>query len=170
MRLSALVLSLIPALLLCVPLHAEPLNPLGKPDFEPGTAAAYYIWVDRDGLHLRTTTASRKHVFSGVITTNKQMSKVRAVLPDKRKALKDFGSLSQDRQTLKFRFQTDGGVDGFIVNFDKALQDQPLEIEFNLKIDDKQGRVVTQRIFIGSQKSNPDNTSFKLKLRKPKTR
>ena len=161
-----LIISLASTFVIIVPLHAEQLNPLGKPEFKPGTIAAYYIWVDRDGLHLRTTTKSQQHVFSGKITANKRISKVRAVLPDKRKDVRDIGTLSDSQKELKFRFKTDGGLDGFTVNFENPRQGRPLVIEFDLKIDGENGKIVTQRIFIGKQKSNPDRASFKLKIQR----
>lgn len=45
-----------------------PLNPEGAPNFAPGSPASYWIWYDKEGWHLRTTTALNPSRFTGTIT------------------------------------------------------------------------------------------------------
>src|SRR5437016_765173 len=46
------------------------LDPKGRPrGMGPNAPSGYYIWQDERGWHLRTTTGSEKHKFSGEITS-----------------------------------------------------------------------------------------------------
>ena len=124
----------------------------GKPDnFDPGQSRGYFIWHDKNGLHVWTTSRGQNHEFSGVIRTNGKF----ANLSDQRFERNDFYKLSSKRDVITFKFKTDGGVDG--LNF-KVEGGQ--YVDFDLFIDGH--RVNPKDIHIGDRGWSPKGSDFRL--------
>src|SRR5262245_9347193 len=50
------------------PVSSNQLNPEGQPrNFKAGETHRYFVWHDREGWHLRTTTARQRHRFHGEV-------------------------------------------------------------------------------------------------------
>lgn len=124
----------------------------GEPDqFRPGDSRGVFIWHDRDGLHLRTTTHGREHVFSGVIRTDGHFRDVHSVRAER----DDRYRLDCDRDTINFRFHTAGGVDGLdfrIKGGDKVY--------FDLYMDGH--KIATRQIYVGRNGWHPHDNTFVL--------
>lgn len=125
----------------------------GQPDdFRPGDSRGIFIWHDRNGMHLRTTTHGKDHVFSGVIRTDGQFRDVRGV----REECNDFHRVSWDRDTLTFRFHTGGGVDG--LDFRVKEGDR---LYFDLYMDGR--HIATRHIYVGHNGWHPEHSNFVLR-------
>jgi hypothetical protein len=124
----------------------------GRPDqFRPGDSRGVFVWRDDNGLHLRTTTHGRLHVFSGVVRTNGHFVDVRSVRGERN----DFSRLSADRDTITFRFRTAGDVDGL----DFRIRGGE-EVEFDLFMDGR--RIDTREIYLGHRGWHPRRSEFTL--------
>jgi hypothetical protein len=86
----------------------------GRPDTSAGDGMGYWLWRDDDGLHLRTTTHGRHHVFSGVLRTggDGEFVDVDRVKLEHHGANTDHVRVD-DRDTIRFSFDTWDGIDGF---------------------------------------------------------
>lgn len=122
----------------------------GKPSaFVAGHSSGYFIWQDKDGLHLRTTTAGEKHIFSGSIHTD---GKFQDVLESSQDTTNDF-TIAPERNTIDFKFTTTGNVDSIDLNAHKATY-----VRFTLSTDNVNADPST--IFIGSTNWHPNNFKF----------
>lgn len=126
-------------------------SPIGRPSlYHIGAPEAYWIWHDKGGYHVRTTTPHRTHVFSGVVT-----------LPsDKFSLIERFGPAHKDDYVRKvdnrieFSFASDRNVDGF-----DLWATWPHEATFHLMID---GNTATNRVFIGLYNAHPAQDPFSI--------
>lgn len=122
----------------------------GKPAaFNPGHVNGYFIWQDKDGLHLRTTTPGEKHEFTGTIHTDGAFKNVF----ESSKETNNSFSLDKDHNTIDFKFATTGGSDGIDLNVHRATY-----IKFSLSMDNV--NVDPANIYIGSKGWHPDNYKF----------
>ncbi|CUH95235.1 putative secreted protein [Propionispora sp. 2/2-37] len=125
----------------------------GQPeDFRLGRSQGYFIWHDDDGLHLRTTTKYRSHIFSGILHTDGRFTDVDGVrLEDN-----DRYKVKQGGHTIDFRFDTSGGADGidFKVSGGK-------KVEFELYMDGH--RISPYKIYGGEDNWHPESNRFKIK-------
>ena len=125
----------------------------GRPEgFRPGESRGVFIWHDHQGMHLRTSTHKREHVYSGVIRTDGHFSDVHGV----REERGDFHRVSWDRDTITFRFDTDGGTDG--LDFRVKRGDR---VFFDLYKDGH--RISTQEIHLGHDGRHPDDSHFSVR-------
>lgn len=125
----------------------------GQPyQFQPGDSNGVFIWRDHDGVHLRTTTHGREHLFSGQIRTEGRFVDVRRVGNERN----DFSHMSGDRDTLSFRFHTAGGTDG--LDFRVKGSDR---LSFELYMDGH--RIDTSKIYVGSRGWHPGESEFELR-------
>jgi hypothetical protein len=141
---------------------AADIDPSGKPEkFEAGKLASYYVWRDRGGWHLRTTTQAKKRRFHGVVrVVGGEVSAVNTDGLEKKGDKADFWKLSDDRKEITFDLQTETAIDGF----DFRLGGAPTRVEFSLKIDDED--IKTNRINIGSASNHPESVDFSLPTRR----
>src|SRR5258705_8642712 len=79
-----------------------PVTVQGQPwSFEAGARAGYYIWHDRYGWHLRTTTPSAEHhSFSGTVASTGNMKVVHEFRNEANDSIKVVGNV------ILFRFDT----------------------------------------------------------------
>jgi hypothetical protein len=136
--------------------HAREPDPQGKPDnFEPGKPAAYFVWHDRDGWHLRTTTARKLHRFRGTIEVDS--GEITELLNHNSEARgPDWARRSRDKKKVTFDLKTDGQADG--LNF--KVSDNAETVTFSLNVDE--GGAPTKRIFVGAQGRPPEASEFTL--------
>jgi len=128
----------------------------GRPsELRPGNSIGYYIWRDSSGFSLRTTSAERGHVFTGVIRTDGQFNDLR----QRRNEPGDFMRLSPDRKSIHFRFTTPrNDMDGI----DFSVQNGS-RLSFDLLVD---GRPVPARlIHLGTGSQHPGNNIFSISNR-----
>lgn len=85
----------------------------GRPDRLTESDLGYWLWQDGDGLHLRTTTRGRLHVFSGTIRTPEGGAVYAAhLVRDEHRPGNRDGAIRIDHDAVRFRFMTYDGVDG----------------------------------------------------------
>ncbi|VBB06717.1 Hypothetical protein LUCI_1953 [Lucifera butyrica] len=125
----------------------------GKPAaFNPGQSTGYFIWQDKDGLHLRTTSAGKEHVFSGSIHTDGAFEDIleKTAGPD------DFFHISGNRGKIAFQLTTAGEDSGIDLHVDEGTY-----VTFNLSMDGD--KMDPNLIFIGNEGWHPDNCKFTLR-------
>lgn len=153
-KLTCFLVSVCMLLLLSGIALASPDRDEGKPNsFEPGQTRGYFIWQDERELNLRTTTHGQSHVFSGVLHTNKRFYNIE----EKQLENGDYVRLDRDHNTLRFRFTTTGGSDGFSLKL--FLNDQ---VDFDLYRDGK--KIPTKEIYIGRHGWHPKRPNFELTM------
>lgn len=121
----------------------------GKPDIDD-EIYCYYLWRDKDGIHLRTISAGVLHSFSGRITVTK------GIFEDLDKASKKMNEEDirlSDPHTIVFSYETKKDEFGF----DFTVNGYYPCLKFDLKIDKKR---VRKRIFLGEHKLNPRKLPF----------
>jgi hypothetical protein len=136
----------------------EPTTPLAEParsavegrptDFRRGAPEAYWVWHDGNGWHLRTTTQSHLHRFSGRVWIPKgEVADVRMVRSEHNDRFRKSGS------SMTFDFQTLGDEDGF----DFKIAEGNCTY-FHLDID---GKPVPSRVFLGAKNVSPTAAGFR---------
>jgi hypothetical protein len=137
--------------------RADDLKLDGKPDGVAGNQTKrYYVWRDKDGVHLRFTTEGVKHRFSGEIKTTAGSFLKPTGIEDGAEAKDgEWWTLSEKGQVLKFDRDTRKTLDGL----DFRLGNRVREIEFVLKID---GEELPARIFVGPSGTSPKIAKFTL--------
>jgi len=151
----------------------------GKPDqLYSGSSKGYYIWQDEHGFHLWTATRAEGHVFSGVIRTDGQFTRVRGHRLEEGDSFKVYSDIREKSwfetgqkggnhfaiggrevdylaDKLRFRFDTAGGSDGLNFHLENASY-----LDFDLFID---GRPIHPReIYIGDSSWHPLSHNFRL--------
>jgi hypothetical protein len=124
----------------------------GRPvSFDPGKDLGYYIWHENGYWNLQSTTRGRNRTFSGVIKSRRNIMNVVAVRTDRQDSIR----LSDDKNTIRFNYQTAGGEEGFRF---RAYEGEP--IDFELYID---GQPVDRSlIHLGRNSVHPASHSFRL--------
>jgi hypothetical protein len=124
----------------------------GKPKlFNPGNSLGYFMWQDKDGFHLRTTSSGMEHVFSGTIHTNGRFENIFG----KTSETNDYSRVNEEWDKITFKFTNSGresGIDlslkgGTYITFDLFMDDNPMNPE---------------NIFIGSDGWHPGSFKFTL--------
>lgn len=152
----------------------------GRPDqLYSGGAKGYYIWQDEHGFHIWTATRGEGHVFSGVIRTDGELSRVRGHRLEEGDSFKVYSDIKEKswfetgfnaggkhfavagrevdyaNDKLRFRFDTAGGSDGLNFRLERASY-----IDFDLFID---GHPIHPReIYIGDSGWHPERHNFRL--------
>ena len=121
----------------------------GKPDIDK-KIFCYYLWRDKDGIHLRTISAGISHSFSGRITVTKGVFEN---LDKASKKMNEEDVRLSDPHTIIFSYETEKDEFGFDFNVDGYY---PC-LKFDLKIDKKRE---IGRIFLGEYKLNPWKLPF----------
>jgi len=125
----------------------------GKPAaFKAGDSQGYFIWQDKEGLHVRTTTLGKSHVFSGVIRTD-------GVFEDtfgKTNGQDDYFHVNGDRNKITFQFTTTGGTSGIDMHFKDGTY-----LTFSLSMDGDE--INPNDIFIGEDGWHPESYKFTIR-------
>ena len=123
---------------------------LGRPtNLHAGAPEAIWIWHDGGGWHVRTTTQSQLHRFSGRVWAPKgEVGNVHATRLEFNDRFRHTGN------AMTFDFQTNGGEDGF--DFQIAESNCAM---FYVHID---GKPRPDRVFLGAHNVNPESAVLKL--------
>jgi hypothetical protein len=118
---------------------------------KPGAPLAYWIWRDKDGVtwHLRTTTTTQLHRFSGRIWADGTIQDLKPSRLETEDRLK-----KEDEGVLVFDFTTQGVIDGF--DFKVAAGRC---VTFHLLID---GKPAPQEVEIGQKEIAAGAATFRL--------
>jgi hypothetical protein len=135
----------------------EPIDPNGEPKgFRAGNTARYAIWHNKNGWHVRTTTAKRERHFKGIIRIEGgTFEKIHSHDLETEGRLRDWWKVGPQRQRVIFEFKTDRGIDGI----DFRVSPSATLIHFNLHID---GKYEPELIFIGHHNHHPRSDPFNL--------
>jgi hypothetical protein len=80
----------------------------GRTTLDRDKSGGFWIWADRDGWHLRTTTAGTQRLFSGVVSPIEgTIGDLKTVRGDPSQQVKLTG------RGIEFQFATQADVDGF---------------------------------------------------------
>jgi hypothetical protein len=125
----------------------------GRPAaFEPGGQAGYFIWQDHEGLHLRTTAAGVRHVFSGTIRTDGAYEDTFG----KATGVDDTVQVNENRDKITFQFTNSGDTSGIDLHVRGGTY-----VSFNLAMDGDD--VSPAAIFIGAEGWHPGDHKFTLR-------
>jgi hypothetical protein len=121
--------------------------------FEPGKNLGYFLWQDKERLHLRITSTGTTHIFSGTIRTD---GRFKDVLGKYKAGNEDYLNVSNSQNKITYHFtvaKEEEGVDfllsyGSYIKFDLSLDGNPIN---------------TQEIFIGKEGWHPARNSFTLR-------
>lgn len=129
-------------------------NPLGRPPVMTQKGAAYMIWQDFDGWHIRWGSHMATNNFTGEIKVNSgTISQVKELYPFKVQKL-----YKNTKRKISFNIKDDKTLNGIDFRTDAST------ITFNLKIN---GKGCLDCIFIGSTAFNPKKIPFTLIPIKP---
>ncbi|MCD4783745.1 MAG: hypothetical protein K8T10_07940 [Candidatus Eremiobacteraeota bacterium] len=122
----------------------------GKPTIVKGKDQGVFFWVDKEGFHLRFTGTGEKHVFWGIIGTEKKMNITKKIGFQKEDIFKKKGD-KEIRYLIKIK---KGQIKGF------DFKTKSTNMFFVMKID---GRKVMKKDILGGKKKVPfENTPFKI--------
>lgn len=114
----------------------------GRPAFAAREAASYWIWHDRDGWHLRVTTAGARRQFRGTIeSSGGAISNFHPTRLEWRDRVAVEGG-----RVIRFDLMAHGGIDGFDWRTTSGCN------FFDLYID---GSPQPTRVFVGAFAANP---------------
>jgi hypothetical protein len=125
---------------------------IGQPRaLAPGHPEALWVWHDNDGAswHVRSTTHSQRHRFSGRVWVAD--GSIANINPSR---LEFRDRLRMGPRAVEFDFETDGGIDGF--DFQTV---GPRCVHFALFVD---GRGEPDKVKIGSNGERPRHHVFSL--------
>ncbi len=122
----------------------------GKPSFKLGDKLGYFLWKDKDGIHLIWTTKGRLHSFRGKITGDANLT------IKKRIQLESNDQLEQpDPKTITWETRTGNDIDGLIFTTDEKFR-------MELMVDSvKIGR---NNIYCGRSLHIPDHNPFTVEV------
>ena len=124
----------------------------GQPSLlREGAEASYWIWHDRDGYHLRTTTAHDRRTFSGRIAFTGEGWWVKSY---------QLGAEDEVRLTnegVHFRLRTQKTLEGFDFRMQPGTQST-----FYLELDDTGAGKLREHTFIGHENLHPQSIPFSL--------
>ena len=152
-RLSAFLVFALTLIALTGSAFAWPGSLEGRPDELRDNERGYFIWHDKQGLHLRTNNKGhQERVYTGVIRTDGKFVDV----DDFRNERNDHIRVSRDRDTIWFRFSTAGGLDG--LDFRIRGGDH---VSFDLYVDGRQ--INKNQIYLGEQGRHPRDNNFTIR-------
>ncbi|MBP2643091.1 MAG: hypothetical protein H6Q67_978 [Firmicutes bacterium] len=132
---------------------ANSLSLDGRPDgFMPGKTPGYFIWQDKNGLHIRTTSSGNKHVFSGAIYTDGVFENTFG----KTESADDHFVVNGDRNKINFQFTNIEGVTGMDVHLKNGTY-----VTVNLSVDGNE--MNPSQIFLGENGWHPMRSKITLR-------
>lgn len=122
----------------------------GRPaSFEAGSTDGYYVWQDKDGMHLRTTDSSGVYTYSGVLRTRGKFTDVHLVKAER----DDHVEVVDGGKAVRFQFKTAEGIDGIDFHVDGGRR-------LYLRLDQNGKRIDPANIFLGEDSAHPDHDPF----------
>lgn len=137
----------------------------GKPkDFEPGKPARFWVWSDGQTWHFRTTTAKKKHHFTGRIdSVGGKFTDIIGMKGEKRGAVTDYYRYNADKTAILIDFTTDGVVDGI----DFKVDANATTVKFTLALD---GEKHPRNISVGRAGDHPKDAVFTVPAHPPESK
>ncbi len=126
----------------------------GKPDISTDKTSGYYIWYDRDGLHLRFNAINEPRLYTGRIDTDRPVKGVTRV----REKAGGWARAYGNRIVLFSATVRPGQTDGVDIAVPGAHRAQLL-----LDIDGTPP--VPQEVYLGKKQTNPSGLPMQLILR-----
>lgn len=123
--------------------YADSIPP-GRPDFAPGTPEGYWIWQDRQGWHLRTTSDAPRHFRGTIEAMGGDPADLRAVGGAA-------GAVRQEGSRIQFEYDAAGGEQGFDWVSSSGCN------RFEITID---GTTRPLRVFLGGVEESPARVPF----------
>lgn len=118
----------------------------GKPTaFDPGKSVGYFLWQDKDGMHLRITSTENVHSFSGTIRTD---GSFKNVFGKSQGGDDDYFHVNKNSDKLTFNFTTTADAGGIDFNISDGTY-----VNFKLSIDGED--INPEKIFIGKEGWHP---------------
>jgi len=120
---------------------------------ESGKSTGYFLWQDKDGLHLRTISTGAAHGFSGTVRTD---GRFEDIFEKYKGNNEDYFDVSKSQNKIAYNFTTseeEEGIDfklsyGSYVKFSLALDGEP---------------IATEKIFIGKDGWHPARNEFTIR-------
>lgn len=125
----------------------------GQPGIEEGKILGYFIWVDKEGFHLRWCTDGKPYLFTGRIDADKPIKEIKDVREEPGGWAKIYGN-----RIVMFSKTSRGQVDGLDLTIP---QGRIVQIEFH--IDGKEP--TPEQIFLGEKGAHPKGVPLKIRLR-----
>jgi hypothetical protein len=128
------------------------MNVEGQPSMmQQGALASYWIWHDRDGFHLRVTTAHDRRTFTGLITFSGELGWARAY------ELGPEDEVRVTNQGIRFRILAEKNINGFDFRVGRGSQ-----ATVHLEINDMGPQKLLQSVFLGQNNVHPMSNDFTL--------
>ena len=127
-------------------------NVRGEPTLEANQTSGYYLWCDRQGLHLRWTTDGTPLLFTGRIDLDKPVREVKRVRQEAGGWARSHG-----KRVVMFSATSRGDIDGVDVVVPAARR-----ARIELQIDGKDASA--EQIFLGARGLHPDGVPLKVAL------
>jgi hypothetical protein len=121
--------------------------------FEPGKSMGYFLWQDKEGLHLRTTSSGITHTFSGTVRTD---GRFEDVLGKYGGSNEDYFDVSKSQNKITYHFTTSEEEEG--IDFQLSYGSY---VKFSLTLDGKP--IDADMIFIGKDGWHPASHEFTLR-------
>jgi hypothetical protein len=125
----------------------------GQPIIEEGKVLGYFIWVDKEGFHLRWCTDGKPFLFTGRIDTDKPVKEIKDVRAEAGGWAKIYGN-----RIVMFSKTSRGQVDGLDLTIPNG---RIVQIEFH--IDGKEP--TPEQIFLGEKGAHPKGVPLKIRIR-----
>jgi hypothetical protein len=124
----------------------------GRPAaFRSGESTGYFLWQDKDGLHIRAASNGTQHSFSGNIRTDGEFRDVFSQTG----GTGDYCRVSDDREKIAFWFTAAGNQAGIDLRVRGGTY-----ITFKLSMDGEDAAAAN--IFVGKDGWHPDGNKFTL--------
>ena len=125
----------------------------GQPTIEEGKVVGYFIWVDKEGFHLRWCTDGKPFLFTGRIDADKPIKEIKDVREEPGGWAKIYGN-----RIVMFSKTSRGQIDGLDLSIP---QGRIVQIEFHIDgIEPK-----PEQIFLGEKGAHPKGVPLKIRLR-----
>jgi hypothetical protein len=125
----------------------------GRPGFDATAGPAYYVWSDREGVHVHWGGRGGAWAFRGEVATDGTITSL------KREDWEPDDFIRQTNTTISWDARTSGATDGFAFTTSQSAG----WIQFTLYVD---GRLISPaQIFIGNRGFGPGGNPFVLRVR-----
>ncbi|AJQ28018.1 hypothetical protein [Pelosinus fermentans] len=121
--------------------------------FDPGKSMGYFLWQDKEGLHLRITSTGIPHTFSGTVRTDGRFENV---LGKYQGGNEDYFEVNKSQNKIIYNFTTAKDEEG--LDFQLSYGSY---VKFSLSLDGES--IDSEQIFIGKDGWHPARYEFTLR-------
>jgi len=126
----------------------------GQPELEGEKASGYYIWLDKEGLHVRWTAKDKPLLFTGRLDTDRPIKTIERI----RKLAGGWARSHGNRIVLYSSTVRPGDIDGFDLTVAGGRK-----VELILDIDGEPP--TAEQVFLGKNEKHPKGVPLRLRLR-----